>query len=89
MSKEFTATTSSHNRSDNLMLPQLRWDKANRELYYEYTGQCLQPMVAVVDEMLLTYKTGQAMADRALNPAIGLLCQFLCFFCVKLCCQYI
>ena len=37
-------------------------------------------MVAVVDEMLLTYKTGQAMADRALNPAIGLLCQFLCFF---------
>ena len=42
---DFTATTPSHNRYDNLMLPQLRWDKANRELYYHYTGQCLEPVV--------------------------------------------
>ena len=36
---DFTATTPRHNNSDNLTLPQLRWDKANRELYYQYTGQ--------------------------------------------------
>ena len=30
----------SPNKSGNKKLPQLRWDKANRDLYYQYTGLC-------------------------------------------------
>ena len=60
----FKATTvNSSNRPDNLTLPQLRWDKANRDLYYQHTGQCLVPMVDTVDDMLIAYKAGHATVD--------------------------
>ena len=58
-------TVHSSNKPGNLTLPQLRWDKANRELYYhQHTGQCLVSMVDIVD---MTYKAGHATADCVHN----------------------
>ena len=56
-------TVSSPNRPCNLTLPQLRWDKASRVHYYQYTGQYLAPLVGIVDDMSLAYKAGHTTVD--------------------------
>ena len=57
----------SPNKSGNIMLPQLRWDKANRDLYYQYTGLYLVPIFAIVDDMSFDYKAGHVTVDCVHN----------------------
>jgi len=39
---------------------QLRWDKACSDLYYHYTGQHLEPLVDVMDSLIMALETGIA-----------------------------
>jgi len=42
---------------------QLRWDKANKERYYYYTGAHLSPLVSTVDDALQACASGVAPAS--------------------------
>ena len=46
-------------KSEKLVLPQLRWDKADKNSYYCYYGQYLEPLVTVIHKLLVLYLAGE------------------------------